>query len=277
MRLAIFAMLAACSSGEGGVMHEPDAALPSPDARDGVEPDAHMAVDLDGDGLDDHVEQQLAAAYVPFLSIDPGDGCPLSGLVARVRPHPSDPTKILIVYSHLFQRDCGFLGHIGDNEAFGIAIDPSVPAPAGLLAIKTASHQGTPCERISECTTCANDSRSQCDLAMYNGVQWPVLYASKDKHGQYATKATCSAFGTCFDSCTLASAPQQAPVLDVGEPGHALVHDLTVEGFITSANGWTEPTLMNFDPWDTAHDFGGAGNIADDLQDTTFEPAPCAM
>jgi len=119
------------------------------------------------------------------------------------------------------------------------------------------------------------DARPACDLAADAGGMWPVVYASKDKHGQYATKAKCSLFGTCFDSCTLASMPQQPPVVDVGEPGHALVHDLTSEGFITPANGWTETDLMNFDPWDTAHDFGGAGNIAGDLQDTTFEPAPC--
>jgi hypothetical protein len=272
MRMAIVAVLAACSSGEGSVMHEPDAA-PTPDAR--VEVDAYTLVDLDDDGLDDRVEQQLAADYVPYLSLDPADGCPLSGLVARVRKHPADPTKILIVYSHLFQRDCGLAGHVGDNEAFGVAIDPLVPPPAGILAIKTASHQGTPCERISECTTCALDGRPHCDVATYNGAPWPVLYASKDKHGQYATKSKCSLIGTCFDQCTLNPTRSRPPVLNVGEPAAALTHDLTADGFITAQNGWTEAELMNFDPWDPATDFGGAGNIADDLQDDTFAPAPC--
>jgi len=56
---------------------------------------------------------------------------------------------------------------------------------------------------------------------------------------------------------------------------HAFVHDLTASGFITQANGWTEPVLMDFDPWDAARDFGGAGNIAGDLQDPVFEPVPC--
>lgn len=32
---------------------------------------------------------------------------------------------------------------------------------------------------------------------------------------------------------------------------------------------------MDFDPWDSARDFGGAGNIAGDLQDPVFEPVPC--
>ncbi|HEY5948356.1 MAG TPA: hypothetical protein VIV40_22825 [Kofleriaceae bacterium] len=275
MRMAIFAVLAACSSGEGGgVMHDVDAAAATDSSS--VSIDSPAVVDNDADGLDDSYEQQLAADYLPYLSLDPGDGCPLSGLVARVRKHPADPSKILIVYSHLFQRDCGLAGHVGDNEAFGIAIDPNLPPPAGILAIRTASHQNTPCERISECSTCALDSRTKCDMTTFSGAQWPVLYASKDKHGQYAAKSSCSLFGTCFDQCTLNPAPQLAPVLDVGEPGHALTHDLTTDGFITPANGWTESSLMNFDPWDAATDFGGAGNVSGDLQDATFEPAPCS-
>ena len=111
---------------------------------------------------------------------------------------------------------------------------------------------------------------------MSGGMQWPVLYASKDKHGQYATKSKCSLIGTCFDQCTLAPTRRLPPVLNVGEPGFALTHDLTSDGFITTANGWTEPTLMDFDPWDPETDFGSAGNVAGDLQDTTFEPAPCS-
>lgn len=276
MRKAIaLAVLAACSSGSGGDSGlDPDASSSTIDTPP-VQPDAPAFVDLDGDGLDDKHELQLATDYLPYLSVDAGDGCPLSGLVARVRPHPKDPTKVLIVYSHLYQNDCGLAGHVGDNEAFGIAIDPNVPAPAGILAIKTASHQGTPCERDSECTTCALDSRTKCDTTMDNGQAWPVLYASKDKHGNYATKAACSAFGTCFDSCSLNPTRDAAPVVNVGEPSFHFTHDLTTEGFITNANGWTEPALMDFDPWNATQDFGGAGNIAGDLQDTAFEPAPC--
>src|SRR5262245_59545425 len=157
MKMAIFALLAGCST--AGNANSPDAA-----EQDSRAPDAPpVKHDNDGDGLDDDWERQLASSYVPFVSLDPADGCPLSGMVARVRKHPAAPTKILIVYAHLFQRDCGVNGHIGDDEAFGIAIDPAIPPPAGILAIRTASHQGTPCQRNSECTTCTNDSRTRCD------------------------------------------------------------------------------------------------------------------
>src|SRR4051812_22974094 len=121
MRLAIsFAMLAACSSGGHVDTSVPDA---TPDVE--VTPDVPAATaDDDGDGLADDLEDTLARDYLPYVSLDPGDGCALDGFVARVRKHPADPSKILIVYSHLFQRDCGLAGHVGDNEAFGIAIDP---------------------------------------------------------------------------------------------------------------------------------------------------------
>jgi hypothetical protein len=270
--LAVVVALGAC--GGGGGHDEPDAATHVDDDA-AVEVDAPQAItDLDGDGLDDARETQLAIAYMPFVSLDPGDGCALDGMVVRVRPHPADPTKVLIVYDHLFQHDCGLGGHVGDDEAFGIAIDPAIPPPAGILAIRTASHQGTLCERDTQCSTCSGDPRGACDLAAAGGAMWPVLYASKDKHGQYATRSSCG-LGTCFDTCTLNAQRVAPPVVNVGEPGHPLVTDLTTQGFITSANGWTEASLEHFDPWNAASDFGGAGNIAGDLIDPAFEAAPC--
>jgi hypothetical protein len=230
-------------------------------------------VDNDLDGLDDAYELMLAEQYEPFISLDPGDGCPRSGLAVRVRRHPADPTKIHIIYDHLYETDCGLNGHTGDNEAFGVVIDPSKPAPAGILAIRTASHQNTPCEKITDCTTCAGDARPKCSLAAYQGGMWPVIYPSKDKHGNYATK--CSSFGTCFDTCTLATTPQRPPITNVGEPGHALTSNLTTQGFITPTNGWTKPELMNFDPWAAGAEFGSAGVPAEDFTDATFLPAPC--
>lgn len=224
-------------------------------------------VDKDNDGLDDAYELKLATDYLPFISLDPGDGCTRSGLAVRVRKHPGDATKIHIVYDHLFETDCGLNGHTGDNEAFGVLIDPAKPAPAGILAIRTASHQNTPCEKITECSTCG-DGRTACE--MKSG--FPVLYASKDKHGQYASK--CSTFGTCFDTCTLAQTAHRPPITNVGEPDGKLVTNLTTQGFINAMNGWTKAELMNLDPWGTT-DFGGAGNVADDFVDATFVPALC--
>lgn len=268
MKLALVLAVVAACDGQRDVSSEVDA---GPDAID-AEP---ALVDLDHDGLDDAYETVVARDYLPYLSVSPDDGCPLDGLVARVRRHPGDPTKLLIVYSHLFEHDCGLTGHVGDNEAFGIAIDPARPAPDGILAIRTASHQNTPCERVSECSTCPGDGRPACDRVSSGGAQWPVLYASRDKHGQYATMDQCPLLGTCLDVCELAGTRAQPPVVNVGEPTAPLVTDLTAQGFITGANGWSEPALMNVDPWNVTEDFGSAGNIADDLVDPTFTPAAC--
>ena len=261
----MLAVVAACSGGEHvGI-----------DARSEPDVASDAIVDDDHDGLDDRVELQLAREYLPFVSLDPDDGCPRSGLVARVRKHPDDGTKILIVYSHLFERDCGLNGHVGDNEAFGILIDPAIAAPGGILAIRTASHQNTLCERVTECTTCPGDGRIACDVAAEGGQLWPVLYASKGKHGQYASRGECPLLGTCLDRCALNAARVRPPVVHVGEPAAPLTHDLTADGFITAANGWTEAALMNHDPWNSAVDFGSAGNVAGDLADSAFTPALC--
>jgi hypothetical protein len=61
--------------------------------------------------------------------------------------------------------------------------------------------------------------------------------------------------------------------VNAGEPGRPLTRDLTGAGLITIGNGWTEPSLLNFDPWG-GHDFGGAGNVTDDLIDESFLIAP---
>jgi hypothetical protein len=230
-------------------------------------------VDMDGDGLDDGLEAMIAAKYLPYLSVDPGDGCPLGGIVYRVHPHPANAALIHIVYDHLYQEDCGLNGHIGDDEAFGITVDPSQPAPQGIVAMRAVGHQGTICEQDTECGRCPGEMA--CDTTMFQGAAWPVVYASKDKHANYALLSKCSFFTTCLDTCSLAPAPALLPMVNAGEPGAHLTEDLTTDGFITGANGWTEPTLMHFNPWDPAMDFGGAGNIAGDLADPAFVPPAC--
>ena len=107
---------------------------------------------------------------------------------------------------------------------------------------------------------------------MLGGVPTAVVYSSKDKHGTYARRSTCG--GLCFDQCSLATTPDDPPMVDAGEPGMPRVSDLTAQGFITAANGWTETELFGFDPWG-ATDFGGAGNVAEDLVDPTFVAAAC--
>jgi hypothetical protein len=273
---AIALVIVAGACGGGSSPDDPDAAggddTPPPDAREDP-PDAPPAfVDHDLDGLDDGDELAWAVAYRPFLSVADDDGCALGGIVLRVFPHPDDPTLVAIIYDHLFETDCGFGGHTGDNEVFGATIDPAQPPPTGLVALVAASHQNTICERISACGRCPG--LDACDTAMLDGVPTPVVYSSKDKHGTYATLSSCDPFATCFDACSLASASDDPPMVNAGEPTMHMIDDLTAQGFITAANGWTREEVFDHDPWGP-DDFGGAGNIAEDLVDPTFVAAAC--
>lgn len=227
-------------------------------------------MDGDMDGIEDAVEQDVAERYLPFLSIDPDDGCALGGIVYRLSPHPGDATKYLIYYDHLFETDCGLGGHVGDNEVFAITADPAVPPPAGILAVKAISHQATLCEKTSECGGCGLPA---CPTAPIDGVETPVVFSSKDKHATYVSLNDC-ATALCFDSCELAPATTAVPLVNAGEPGAHLTNNLTTAGFITAANGWTEPTVMDYDPWGGA-EFGGAGVVADDLVDPLFVTTVC--
>jgi hypothetical protein len=230
--------------------------------------DGASDTDTDGDGLSDALEHRIATDYLPFVSVHPSDGCKTHGLVVRIAPHPKEPARVMMWIDVLYDQDCGANGHAGDDEMLGAVVDPAKPAPAGILALRAISHQNTPCEHTSTCGSCSG--MTACATATRDGKPYPVVFPSKDKHGNYTDKGACDTSFVCdFGGCGVASAPDVAPVVNVGEPTHPLVDDLTKNGFITSANGWKAAELMNFDPW-KAGNFGGAGDVSKDLVDAAF-------
>ena len=248
---------------------------------DGESPgDAAMSPDLqrpfvddDHDGLDDTRELALATDYLPYLSISPSDGCDTMGLLVRVTPHKDDPRRIHIIYDQLYDLDCGAGGHHGDDEVFAVTVDPSLPAPAGIIAMIAISHQGTPCQRISACGHCPG--QKPCDTLLRGGVAWPAVWPSKAKHGSYVNRAqSCQLLNTCFDQCDDNAMPRKPPIVNAGEPGQPLVRDLTTNGFVTAANGWKNMELFHFDPWGGTK-FGGAGSVTGDLMDPAFDTPSC--
>jgi len=247
----------------------------SSDARagdDGALADAALRDD-DRDGLDDARELALARDYLPFLALSPTDGCKVGGLLARVRPHPMSARCVLITYVHLFDKDCGIGGHDGDNEAFGVTVDPALPAPQGIRAVKAISHQGTLCERQSSCGDVGG--LTACQTLMKGAVAWPALWSSRNKHGGYVNRtSSCTTFATCIDTCEDNTTAQAREIVNVGEPAQHLVSNLSTQGFITAANGWTSAGLMNYDPWG-GQDFGGAGKVSEDLVDPAFVTPGC--
>lgn len=285
--IASSSLMAACGSGEPAV-EQADTKGIAPTGGSGMmtggggaggesggggDGGSSTTMDGDGDGIDDALEQTLAETYLPFLSLDPTDGCPRGGIVFRLYPHPENSAYIHIIYDHLFENDCGALnGHVGDNEVFGATIDPKVPPPAGIIALRAVTHQGELCEKTTQCGVCPG--QKACATAMKNGKDYPVVFSSKDKHASFVEQNQCMIL-PCGDSCALN--PMDTPVIlvNAGEPDKHLTENLTENGFITEANGWSEPDLFNFNPWDPAKTFGGAGNIADDLQDNAFLTPVC--
>ena len=233
---------------------------------------AASSVDLDQDGLTDAEELRIMGEYLPFLSIDPADRCPLAFALFRLRPHPGAAGRLHAIVVLLFERDCGASSHPGDDEVFGLTIDPARPAPEGLLALKAISHQSTPCEHVSECGACTG--LTACTPATRRGRLYPAVFYSRGKHGAYLSEAACD--NACFltNQCLLAPTPTEPPLLNAGEPAAPLVRDLTTAGLITAAAGWTEPTLMHYDPWGP-DDFGGAGSVRSDLEDPAFLTPAC--
>lgn len=227
-------------------------------------------VDQDGDGLADALEDALARGSFPYLSLAPDDGCPLGVVVYRARPHPDDPTLVLLFYAHLYERDCGLTGHVGDNEDFGVTVDPALPPPLGLKAMKSIGHQGTICQQVTQCGRCGG--LTACELT---DAGQPVLYASKGKHAGYVEKSRCNPVTACLDTCTFNPVPRVPPMVNAGEPGRPLVGDLTTAGLITADAGWTEASLFFFEPWDAGASFGTVSGLASRLVDPDFVPPAC--
>jgi hypothetical protein len=263
------------SSGERRADLDRDTRVPAEQGRHDTAAGRDAGGDLDGDGIPDAEEHALAQAYLPHLSLSPQDACPRHGVLFRLAPHPKDKSKLALWYVVLYERDCGGLGHVGDDEVFGALVDPKLPPPAGLLALRAISHQGTLCEKRTSCGSLPGCE--PCATAPRGGVQLPVVFASLNKHGGYVKESTCDLNVLCdFGGCALNPQPSVPPLVNAGEPGKPLVTDLTAQGFITQQNGWGEAALEHFDPWGGAS-FGGAGRVSEDLVDPAFliDPAGC--
>lgn len=246
----------------------PDSGMPDAGVPDAGAPDA--GVDRDGDGLDDALEETLARGYLPYLSMAPDDGCPLGGIVYRVRKHPDDATLVHIFYAHLYERDCGLNGHVGDNEDFGVTVDPAMTPPLGFKTIKSIGHEGTICQQVTSCGRCGG--LNACE---FSDAGQPIMFISKSKHAGYVERSRCNPITACLDTCTFNATPRVPPMVNAGEPGRPLVGDLTDEGFITTDGGWTEQGVFHFNPWDAGAMFGTVSGLAGRLVDAAFVPPAC--
>ena len=120
------------------------------------------SADLDGDGIPQNLEFQLARHFFPTIWYDSGEDTSSPGgnhnhreqhqpgrLLFRVRPHPQSPSHIAITYTLLYRVDGGEgyvrddLGcHPGDVEPFAITLkpDPSCALGYSMDWIETWAH-----------------------------------------------------------------------------------------------------------------------------------------
>lgn len=168
----------------------------------------NLKLDNDHDGVMDIQEDLLASNFMPWVWFDHGENysrdCTHPAtfqnpgtVLARVRLHPYDSSKIAITYTILYRKDCGdFLnfGHRGDIETFTLTLAPnsSCPMGYGAFAVKTIAHEGT-----------VGDTREEAYLG--NDCTWgrraggdqytAKIFASENKHGNYLSLAKCDRGG----------------------------------------------------------------------------------
>lgn len=214
--------------------------------------------DDDADGVDDDLEREVAGLNLPKLWLADGESCGgPHGVIYRVRRHPLHPERLALTYVVLFDADCGELnGHVGDAETFALTVDlDAQPGAAATVGVESWAHAHTTCASRSSCE--ADAGTAACGEAGSTDVPPEiVLWASLDKHALYLSRRTCA--DNCLDRCS-AGQRLTGPLLDVGEPDHPLVRDLTDQGFVTPANGWNEQ-LLHLDPWGSVQ-FGGGGRL----------------
>jgi hypothetical protein len=228
-----------------------------------------VAKDLDHDGIDDDFEREVAELNFPRVLMATGESCGTPhGVVYRVRRHPANPQRFAITYVVMYANDCGELtGHVGDAESFAVTVDPNAaPGAAAAVGVAAWAHAGTACASTSSCATEA--ATNECSGAPASAASSEVvIYSSREKHGNYLSVDTCNQ--NCFDSCS-AGERIVGPLLNVGEPDHPLVTDLTAQGFVQGADGWANE-LLHFNPWGSV-EFSGGGRVDTPLTNLTAPP-----
>jgi hypothetical protein len=174
--------------------------------------------DLDGDGLPQSLEFELARHFFPTIWYDSGEDTSSPGgnhnhrennqpgrLLFRVRPHPQSPAHIAISYALLYRVDGGegfgatWACHLGDVEPFAITLkpDPSCALGYGMDSIRTWAHEGTGSEHI------ATRYASGCNWGFsVSAVSFTdVVLSSENKHGNYLSESVCDGALGGLENC----------------------------------------------------------------------------
>jgi hypothetical protein len=190
---------------------------------------AAAAQDLDGDGLEDSLEQALLERFVPTLALSAGE---CEGLPASFEPWASDPrvldrdgtlyghvalrsrapdiVEVELKYFHLWARDCGRPSHALDVEHVSALVwAPRLAAPLQEWRAShwyAAAHEGTVCDASSGAAAAVVRAESS----------GPYVYVSRGKHASYLNRGHCK-WGCGSDLCDPGSAAPRGPIVNLGE------------------------------------------------------------
>ena len=193
------------------------------------------AIDTDGDGLSDALEQRLLVQFSPRFLIGAHDcsGTPaefraslstplvaeengtIYGQVTRVKGNDQKHPGVEIHYYHLWKTDCGKHGHPLDTEHVAVLVrgSGSDVETANWKAAYwyAAAHENTVCDvsQIARAKTLGTED---------SGIK---IWISPGKHASYLNETLCHA-GCGADRCEAMTALTTSSLINLGEPGHPM-------------------------------------------------------
>lgn len=188
------------------------------------------AIDSDGDGLTDQLEETLLQQFRPTLMVSSND---CSALPARFAPGSVNPTvlrndgtlygqalprpvpagtppQIELHFYHLWRRDCGRMGHPLDAEHVAVLLEAGPAAGAWHATYwYAAAHEDTVCDasQITRATTLDATTRGA------------TVWISSGKHASFLDEELCR-HGCGGDQCLRSVALPVSTVINLGEWGH---------------------------------------------------------
>ena len=193
------------------------------------------AHDLDSDGLDDALEQQLLEKFRPVFMLS-GTECDVApaeffpaktaptikdrngAIYGQVFPH-GDNALIEIHYYHLWSRDCARFGHALDAEHVATLVRAEKDSHKAIYWY-AAAHEDTMCDGSSGATAASLNAETR----------GAVVWVSSGKHASFLSKECTGACGE--DRCDNPTAMVAGALINVGEVGKPL-----------NCASWTSSTL----------------------------------
>jgi hypothetical protein len=182
---------------------------------------AAWAADVDGDGLDDALEDALLARFAPTFHVSPSD-CDTAP--AEFRPGMTDPTvlekngtiygqvipvgsAVEVHYFHLWRKDCGRMSHPLDPEAVAALVTRTATSEWEAQYWFAFAHENTICDR-------SHGAKATTLDATGSGAE---VWISKDKHASFLSRDFCNK-GCGHDVCEGLEPMPTPKIVNIGEP-----------------------------------------------------------